>query len=173
MLISGIFTFLALLHLAVSQSATLTEAPDYSKQLPCAKDCFYIGAFAGPDRLANNIGCDSRDIQNECLCRPDLQTRADAFLKSCVNSLCSRNTFDIGRAVSIYNAYCTNAGFQRATPATTTSGTDEPPSTVTVTMIATVTVLSSAQKRFISPLQILFDNLAGFTRIGRGLTLVP
>lgn len=168
-MIHVIFTFLVLLHLAASETVTLTDAPAYESQRPCAKDCFYLGAYKGPDQLAENIGCDIEDIQNECLCRPDLQAEADAYLKSCVNSGCSKNTLDINSAVSIYDEYCTGAGFQRATnlPATTTSGTDDSPSTVTVTMMATMTV-SSAQKRLTSPLQVLVANLAGFRRIRRG-----
>jgi hypothetical protein len=141
-----ILFFLTLFRFVASATVTLTEADAYQSQRPCAKTCFYLGAFSGPDELAQQIGCSMKDIENECLCRPDLQAGADSYLKSCVSSACAKNTLDVNSAVSIYDAYCTSAGFQRdSTPASTTSGTDSTP-TVTVTAIQTVFVKSGARQ---------------------------
>ncbi|RFU30227.1 hypothetical protein B7463_g6107, partial [Scytalidium lignicola] len=145
---------LVLLHLASCATATLTENPAYQSQRPCARNCFYIGFSlnGGPDRLAQGIGCDVDPISNDCFCRPDLQQKADSYILSCVRSGCG-NTLDINSAVTIYDNYCTSAGFYRVTdaPATTTAGTQDSPTTVTVTVVHTVSV-SSAERRLKPPL---------------------
>ncbi|KAI0866068.1 hypothetical protein F4860DRAFT_509250 [Xylaria cubensis] len=166
-MIYAILSLLALLHLAASEKASITQAAVFASQRPCAQGCFTYDLYEGPDRLAEGIGCDYKNPQNECFCRPDLQSDADAFLSSCVNRECSQNTLDTNSATSIYDAYCTGAGFLRDTPSTPTSGTGDFPSTVTVTVTATVRV-SSAQKRFTSPLGVLVAHLASLRRIGRG-----
>ncbi|KAI0437683.1 hypothetical protein F4803DRAFT_570493 [Xylaria telfairii] len=137
MMIRAIFPLLVLLHLTACEKASITQAPVFASQRPCAQDCFAYPLYEGPDRLAEAIGCDYRVPQNECVCRPDLQADADAFLLSCVNRGCSQNALDTNSATSIYDEYCTSAGYLRSTPATVTSGTDESPSTVTVTVTAT------------------------------------
>lgn len=166
-MIDVIFVLLFLLHLAASESATLTQAPAYASQRPCAQGCFAFNLYKGPDRLAEGIGCDYKNPQNECICRPDLQSDGDAFLQECVDNSCTQNSRDTNSAISIYDQYCADAGFPRSTPATLTSGTDDFPSTVTVTVTATVRV-SSAPKRAISPLRALIVTLASFARMGRG-----
>jgi hypothetical protein len=180
-MIYRIFALLILPYLAASEPASITEVPVFASQRPCAKGCFILSIYEGPDRLAKNIGCEYSIPQNDCVCRPDLQVDADAFLKECINSACDSSTLDIISATSIYDEYCTNAGFLRKTPATTTSGTRDSPSTVTVTVTAvvrstvtafgtTVTVTrraSSAHKRATSPLQGLVGNLASLRRMVR------
>ncbi|KAI0875486.1 hypothetical protein GGS24DRAFT_287183 [Hypoxylon argillaceum] len=74
-------------------------------------------------------GCDYQNVQNECFCRPDLQTDADAFLQRCVNSACAQSTLDTNSATSIYDAYCTGAGFLRSTSSTPTLGSSTSSST--------------------------------------------
>lgn len=54
------------------------------------------------------------DQTNECICRADLQADADVKIRSCVSSYCKKNEQDMASAVSIYDAYCTGAGFFRA-----------------------------------------------------------
>jgi len=178
LLLSPLLLLLLFTNPAEAVTASLTESPAYESQRPCAKDCFYLGAWSGPDYLAENIGCDASDIQNECLCRPDLQPKGDSWLRSCVGDRCDKNTLDISVAVSIYDAYCTKAGFTTEPPAPTptSSGTDDnyfPPSTVTVTVTATVTVSSAAQRGIVSPWRALswVANLAGLPgrMLGRGL----
>ncbi|KAI0401215.1 hypothetical protein F4802DRAFT_440887 [Xylaria palmicola] len=110
----------AFLSSVASETAGITQAPAWQSQRPCAQKCFYGGVYAGPDRLAEAIGCENDPSENECICRPDLQASADAFLQSCVYSTCTRNTLDTNSAVSIYDSYCTEAGFNRETPSTTT-----------------------------------------------------
>jgi hypothetical protein len=158
------FALLVMLQLVASATVTIEENPAFQSQRPCARGCF-MRFGAAVYAVADAIGCEPNDPQNECVCRPDLQAGADVYIKSCVNNNCGKNTLDVNSAVSIYDSYCTSAGFLRETtvPATTTSGTDNSPSTVTVTMLQTVTV-SSAQKRLKSPLEVLVENLAGFRR---------
>ncbi|KAI0490840.1 hypothetical protein F4859DRAFT_459444 [Xylaria cf. heliscus] len=126
MMVHAIFPFLVLLHLAASDKASITQAPVFTSQRPCVRGCFTYGLYEGPDRLAEGIGCDYRFPQNECFCRPDLQADADAFLLSCVNHDCSQNTLDTNSATSIYDEYCTSAGFLRNAPATPTSDPSSP-----------------------------------------------
>lgn len=152
-------TLLLLLRLAVSEPATITNAPVYSSQRPCAQDCFVYGYYTGPDKLASAIGCEYHNPQNECFCRLDLQPNAEAYLRSCVDDGCNLNTLDTNSALSIYDAYCTGAGYIRKTPTTTTAGTDAICSTVTATVTATVTD-SSARRRLRSPFEVLVANLA-------------
>jgi hypothetical protein len=57
-----ILSLLILIHLVSSATVTLTEAPAYQSQRSCAKTCFYLGAFSGPNQLAIQIGCDAKDI---------------------------------------------------------------------------------------------------------------
>lgn len=146
--------------LATSAGATfvsLMEDPRYSSQRPCATGCFYLGAFPGPDNLAQAVGCRRREgSENECICRPDLQVQADAYLSSCVNSACDKKTLDIETARAIYSDYCTSNGYTRSTstPAEET-GTQPPPATVavlvtvvqTVTQTVTQTAASSSGER--------------------------
>ncbi|KAI1187685.1 hypothetical protein F5B17DRAFT_312643 [Nemania serpens] len=120
-MIAVIFVLLFLLHLVASESATLTLAPAYASQRPCAQGCFAYNIYKGPDRLAEGIGCEYKNPQNECVCRPDLQPDADAFLQECVDNSCSQNSLDTNSAISIYDNYCANAGYLRSTPATLTS----------------------------------------------------
>jgi hypothetical protein len=91
---------------------------------------------------------------------------------SCVSNGCNKATIDINSAVSIYDGYCTSAGYHRAsvtTPATTT-GMQGSPSTVTVTAVATVTV-SSAKRQVSSSKGILLAQLVGSFWIRDWLTV--
>ncbi|KAH8810876.1 hypothetical protein F5884DRAFT_897410 [Xylogone sp. PMI_703] len=160
---SVLLLFLLLLHQASCATVTLTDLPAYQSQRPCAIDCFYYGfsSKGGPDGIAENIGCNVDPIMNECLCRPDLQAQADAYLSNCVRSKCDQNSLDVNSAVTIYDDYCTSAGYYRVTdaPATSTSGTQASPTTVTVTVMQTVSV-SSAERRLRSPLAELVAQVA-------------
>jgi hypothetical protein len=129
---------------------------------PCAQECFYGGAFVGPDRVAMNMGCDHDPIRNECFCRSDLQVNADSFLKSCVNSLCKSNTLDTNSALSIYDAYCKTAGFSRDAITATTAGTLDSPATATVTQTVIHTVfVKSGGRRLQSPFEAIVARLGG------------
>lgn len=110
----------ALAHTIFAATVTLTNLPAYQSQRSCATRCFYSGfsSGGGPDRLANLLDCDVDPIENDCFCRADLQDDADALLQSCVYDACSKNTIDVTSAVSIYDSYCTAAGFNRAVETT-------------------------------------------------------
>lgn len=154
------FVFMCLLHLVISEIATITEYQGYAAQRPCAKNCFYLGAYAGPDNLADHMGCQMSNAQNECICRSDLQVLGERYVRTCVISSCSSNAADINAATSIYNAYCTDAGFTRDAAVTYSGTLDNPPTTVTVlrTVVQTMTV-SSGQKRLRTPFEALAAGL--------------
>ncbi|KAF4231135.1 hypothetical protein CNMCM8980_005613 [Aspergillus fumigatiaffinis] len=103
------------INAADGTTATLTESTAYASQRPCAKRCFYYGSHGGADFLAGEIGCAVDPIENECICRSDLQQTADSFLRKCVSDRCGKNAIDVSSAVSIYDAYCTSNGYTRAT----------------------------------------------------------
>lgn len=104
----------------LAATVTLTNLPAYQSQRSCAIPCFYIGyaSGGGPDQLAGQLDCSVSPIENDCFCRADLQDDADALIQSCVYEACSRNTIDVSSAVSIYDSYCTAAGFTRAAETT-------------------------------------------------------
>jgi hypothetical protein len=140
------------IKVAEATTATLTESTAYASQRPCAKKCFYWGSSTqgGADFLADRIGCEVDPIENECICRSDLQQTADSFLRKCVSDNCGANAVDVSSAVSIYDDYCTSNGYTRATSTaqttrTTSSGTPIAPATVTVTVVQTV--LASGGRR--------------------------
>lgn len=136
-----ILLHLTLLHHASSATVSLTDVPAYSSQRPCALGCFNGNLWPGPDSLASAIDCPS-GYGNDCFCRADLQTSADSYLLSCAVKTCSGNTIDVDSATSIYDTYCTSAGYNRVDAAATTTGEAYPVATVTVTAIQTVFVSS-------------------------------
>jgi hypothetical protein len=160
----SIIFFLALfVSLTFSATVSLVEQSDYTSQRPCAQACFYLGAFSGPDALADGIGCDVHTITNDCFCRADLQASADSLIKRCVNSRCSSNTLDTNSALSVYDGYCTSAGYTKAVEATTTdAGTPISPATVTVTAVRTETVTAGGA-RLRSPVEVVVQ-LVGLRR---------
>jgi hypothetical protein len=120
----------------------------YSAQKPCAQVCF-VSNFAGcqEDNVAAAIGCQynycSANVgaPNNCYCRADLQSVAEAYLTSCVKNRCSvgDSSIDISSAGSIYENYCSSKGFPVNVPATTT-----PPAGAQATTTVYVTVYSSS-----------------------------
>ncbi|KAI1278630.1 hypothetical protein F5Y07DRAFT_360599 [Xylaria sp. FL0933] len=129
-MIRSLLVVFSLLHIATCDSVSLAQATAFASQRPCAQSCFGGGVFGDVGELADGIGCAYQNPQNECVCRLDLQPNADEYIASCVSRYCSANTLDITSAVSIYDAYCTSAGYVRDTPATRTSDstTSSPPS---------------------------------------------
>lgn len=120
-------TLLSIFALAPSilaATVTLTDLPAYQSQRGCAIPCFHIGygGAGGPDQLADQLDCSVSPIENDCFCRADLQDDADALIQSCVYEACSGNTIDVSSAVSIYDSYCTAAGFTRAVETTAVQG---------------------------------------------------
>jgi hypothetical protein len=111
-------------------TVTITAAPAYSQQRPCAQDCFVWVYVAGVNtifQLAGNLGCDLNTLENGCFCRPDLESQATSFLSECVSASCTGNTaVDIQTAQSIYLDYCSNNGY---TPATATPAGGAPANT--------------------------------------------
>ncbi|RHZ63425.1 uncharacterized protein CDV56_104511 [Aspergillus thermomutatus] len=118
------------INAAGATTATLTESPAYASQQPCAKSCFYWGASSngGADFLADRIGCAVDPIENECICRSDLQQSADSFLLKCVRENCDANALDVSSAGDV----------RRADEQDDFIGTRIAPATVTVTVVQTV-----------------------------------
>jgi hypothetical protein len=159
-MISKLITLLLLVQLISAATVTLLNMPAYGSQRPCARGCFTRYSHDGPDNIAAYIQCDYYPVENDCFCRPDLQTTAEASLSACVSQGCARNQLDIDVATKIYIDYCSNAGYVKAveastTPTTTsTQGTPYSISTVTVTAIHTV-LISSGERRVRSPFEEL------------------
>lgn len=117
--------------------------------------------FNTPNILAEDMGCGTSPIENDCFCRADLQQNAENIIRSCVNNDC-QETQDVNSAVSLYDAYCTGAGFtaDAATTAATGMPNSNTPATVTITRIETVTA-SSGQQRLMSPMEVIVQ-LVGY-----------
>jgi hypothetical protein len=156
-----ILFFAVLCQLAFSQTVSIQNVPDYNSLRPCAMNC--IAVFSAPDILAAAMNCDFHVIENDCFCRLDLQPNAESILYNNVLDSCT-NTLDANSAVSIYDTYCTSAGFDKNAAAASTTGTGTPtsntPTTVTVTRVETVTV-TSGQQRLKSPVEAMVQ-FAGF-----------
>lgn len=99
-----------------SQSVFITDGSAFSSLRSCAQGC--IGSTnSGPLFLASGQLSCATPYDNSCFSRPDLQPKADSYLKFCINKACS-NTLDASSAVSMCDSYCTNAGFVEATATT-------------------------------------------------------
>ncbi|GIK05353.1 hypothetical protein Aspvir_009460 [Aspergillus viridinutans] len=111
--------------IAEATTATLTDSTAYASQRPCAKKCFYWGSSSqgGADFLANRIDCGVDPIENECICRSDLQQTPDSFLRKCVTDNWDANAIDVSSAVRIYDDYCASNGYTRATSTAQTTRT--------------------------------------------------
>lgn len=108
-----ISTVLILLHarLIFSQESialSLGGDPQFLQQKQCVKGCINDSS---PKGLIGGIGC-SFPYNNDCMCRADQASPASLVLTSCVSSQCGASaTIDISRAVSVYDAYCSGAGY--------------------------------------------------------------
>ncbi|KAL2810081.1 hypothetical protein BJX63DRAFT_403132 [Aspergillus granulosus] len=132
--------------LGLATTATIADSAPYQSQRPCALRCYGYDS-SDSSYIASNIDCDTDPVvENECLCRSDLQSDAVAYLRECVSSSCEKD-YDVSLAVSLYTDYCTSAGYTAETTTTPTPslGTPDPPPTVTVTVLETV-VLGAAPR---------------------------
>src|SRR5579871_6862897 len=105
-------------------TVTITDAPAFTQQRPCATICFeyiYVNYHGFP--LAGALGCSLNPVENDCFCRTDLEGHATQYLKSCVSDGCSNNFNDIQTAQSIYLAYCSSNGYSAGTRATSLNPT--------------------------------------------------
>ncbi|KAN0099941.1 hypothetical protein V8E51_013716 [Hyaloscypha variabilis] len=135
--------FLLLLRTVSSQTVSIQYVSAYTSQRDCAFACQGINPDDA-DVIANYLTCDTEPLENSCFCRSDLQAKAENHISTCVQSMCG-DTEDATSAVSIYEAYCTSAGFQAAgnTPATTTANAQSSSSTSTNTNTGSSTEDSS------------------------------
>jgi hypothetical protein len=102
--------FLLLLRTVSSQTVSIQYVSAYTSQRDCAFACQGINPDDA-DVIAESISCDTEPLENSCFCRSDLQAKAENHISTCVQSMCG-DTEDATSAVSIYEAYCTSAGFQ-------------------------------------------------------------
>lgn len=162
-LVYGVLFFrLASSPTAAQQTVSIQALPAYVSQRTCAIGCFSEFESDGPpETLAEELFCDTSIIVNDCFCRSDLQPIAVSTVSACVVQACT-DTVDASIATSIYNAYCTGAGYTAdAAAITESSGTPNSPVTVTVA-IETVTV-NSGQQRLLSPMEAIVQ-AAGYRR---------
>jgi hypothetical protein len=111
-----------------SDTVTITDFTSYNDLRPCAaQSCIEYGfdSIVFAYYLASAIGCDTEIApENNCFCRSDLINSGATWLSSCVSSACSGDTNDATSAMSIYLAYCSQAGYVPASaPVETTLAT--------------------------------------------------
>ena len=102
-----------LLGTVSSQTVSIQYEAAFYSQRDCASMCQAIYPNYPPTGIAEELSCAIDPIENSCFCRADLQAQAESYIQSCVEHQCS-NTLDANNAVSIYDAYCTGAGFVKA-----------------------------------------------------------
>jgi hypothetical protein len=108
-LLASFFFFLPLLRTVSSQTVSIQYVSAYTSQRECALACQGINPNDA-DLIAEALSCATGPIENSCFCRSDLQAEAENTISTCVQSMCG-DTQDATSAVSIYDAYCTSAGF--------------------------------------------------------------
>lgn len=101
----------------------------FAQQKECARSCFMRTGVCPYDGLGSAIGCATYggckskgwEAKNDCYCRQDLQNPGQAYLTSCIQSLCTvgDESIDASTAGSIYAQYCKDKGYAPPTaPAT-------------------------------------------------------
>jgi len=108
-----LFASILFLGIGFCQTVSIQYVSAYYSQRQCAWSCQAIYADYPPVHVAQDLSCESYPIQNSCFCRADLQSEAENYIRTCVEKRCG-NTLDANDAVSIYDAYCTSAGFVKA-----------------------------------------------------------
>ncbi|KAK0744094.1 hypothetical protein B0T18DRAFT_392752 [Schizothecium vesticola] len=106
----------------------------------------------------------TRRVYNDCFCRSDLQFEANSYVSSCVNSRCTRNSFDISVATKLYDDYCTSNGYSRqaqSTPPPETGTSSTRPRTNPATTPPTGTPFNSGGSIAPSEGQAPGDQLSG------------
>lgn len=101
---------------------SIDQSDTYRQQRACAVGCFISFDDIGYP-IAQKISCPTFRVQNDCFCRSDLQFDANSWISSCVNTVCTRNSFDINRATKLYDDYCTSNGYTREARSTPPPGT--------------------------------------------------
>ncbi|ORY12633.1 hypothetical protein BCR34DRAFT_290643 [Clohesyomyces aquaticus] len=118
-------------------TASIQKDPGYLLQKDCVKSCIFNGW--GVKDLMPGIGCSS-PFANECLCRADQESPASKYLTTCVNSSCGTSaTADLVRAVSVYDGYCSGAGYPHANGQAQTTPPNSNPQAPTATKVTLVT----------------------------------
>ena len=111
------FFFFLFFRTVSPQTVSIQYETVYTSQRTCAFVCQGINDDA--DLIAEELNCDTSSLLNSCFCRSDLQAKAEYYISSCVQNMCA-DTQDATSAVSIYDAYCTSAGFLKTSGNTRT-----------------------------------------------------
>jgi len=146
-LLYGLLFCLSLTRAQDTLPQTIFSLPVFSSQKPCAQACFTTGplGYCFEDMVGDALGCVTDNAcglgskalaPNDCYCRTDLQSVAESFLTSCVQSSCTvgDSSIDISSAGSIYLEYCSSQGFPINVPASTTQEIPQATTTVYVTV---------------------------------------
>jgi hypothetical protein len=119
-------------------TVTMLNSEEFKGQRKCAINCF--------NNIEWELSCDQKSPENDCYCRPDLQSVAVEYVSSCVNNGCNGADIDINKATNIYKNYCTSNGYTQL-PATreasATKGASNATALVTVTATVTATVAAT------------------------------
>ncbi|KAK5657971.1 hypothetical protein OQA88_2524 [Cercophora sp. LCS_1] len=104
-----LFTALLQVRFALATLVSIRSEPAYKAMRECARDCL---VWNGSVDLIGELGC-VYPYQNECLCRTDLASVASKHLSSCGTTYCTVGPpeGDISMAISVYNSYCVENGF--------------------------------------------------------------
>lgn len=111
------YFFILLLRTVSSQTVSLQYVDAYKNQRVCAGACQAVNIGSTPDLIAEAASCNINPIENSCFCKVDLQASVENHISTCVAKMCS-NTNDAVTATSIYNDYCSSAGFVKAVATT-------------------------------------------------------
>lgn len=120
--------------LATGGTVTIESAASFSSLRTCAQACICCTVGAS-NLLGDGMAC-NLPWPNDCFCQADMYATATSWLSSCVSSSCTVAAADEATsAVSLYQAYCLQAGY---TPAIQTP-------TITSWSIVTLTATSAGK----------------------------
>jgi hypothetical protein len=105
--------FFLLLRTVSSQTVSIQYVSAYTSQRECALACQGINPNDA-NLIAEALSCATGPIENSCFCRSNLQAEAENRISTCVQSMCGDTQDATSAVVSIYDAYCTSAGFLKA-----------------------------------------------------------
>lgn len=103
-------------------TVSITAIPEWAVQASCVQNCLYQGTVGFGYNLATNLGCvvSTSTVFNGCYCTNVVSSKASVFLKQCVSIFCA-GTAQVDGAISVYDNYCTAAGYPRSVAAASTT----------------------------------------------------
>jgi hypothetical protein len=101
---------------ATLQTVSITNDLDYIALRTCAAYCIYYNYVYSGEYIPKFLGCAHQDdsiyieFYNTCFCNTDYIPQATSFLGSCISSACS-DGIDVPAAITVWENYCTTAGY--------------------------------------------------------------